>query len=254
MNRHLASRNLASRNLARLAACLIAVLCVTIGASLPANADIKDVDRATLDKMIGDYIRANPEVVREALLSLAEREAAERREQAMFILKNDDGDPFLGNPDASFVIYEFSDYNCGYCKRVFKPLQDLIAADGDIKLVIKEFPILSESSLLAAQAGIAAQAQGVFEEFHVAMMTARGAISMDSIMAAAQSAGADLDRLRADMNSPAIEAIIARTRAAAQQLEISGTPGLVIGRQVIPGAIGLDQMREIIADERAANS
>ncbi len=86
------------------------------------------------------------------------------------------------------------------------------------------------------------------------MMTARGAISMDSILAAARSAGADLDRLQADMNSPAVEAIIARTRAAAQQLEISGTPGLVIGRQVIPGAISLDQMRDVIASERAANS
>ena len=247
-------RHLASHNLARLAACLMAALCITIVANLPANADIKDVDRAALDKMIGDYIRANPEVVREALLSLAEREAAERREQAMFILKNDDGDPFLGNPDASFVIYEFSDYNCGYCKRVFNALQGLIAADDDVKLVVKEFPILSESSVLAAQAGIAAQAQGVFEGFHVAMMTARGAVSMDSIMAAARSAGADLDQLQADMSSQAVQAVIARTRAAAQQLEISGTPGLVIGRQIIPGAIDLDQMREIIAAERAADS
>ncbi|MEC8643443.1 MAG: DsbA family protein [Pseudomonadota bacterium] len=242
------------RHLARLSVCVIAVLGITFAASLPATADIKDADRAALDKMIGDYIRANPEVVRDALLSLAEREAAERREQAMFILRSDDGDPFLGNPDASFVIYEFSDYNCGYCKRVFKPLQELIASDGDIKLVVKEFPILSETSVLAAQAGIAAQAQGVFEDFHIAMMTGRGAISMDSILAAAKSAGADLDRLQADMNSPAVEAIIARTRAAAHQLEISGTPGLVIGRQVIPGAISLEQMRDIIASERAANS
>ena len=242
------------RHFARLAACLATALCVTIGITLPAAADINDADRATVEKMIGEYIRANPEVLRDALISLAEREAAERREQAMFILESDDGDPFLGNPDASFVIYEFSDYNCGYCKRVFKPLQDLIAEDDDIKLVIKEFPILSESSLLAAQAGIAAQAQGVFEDYHIAMMTARGAISMDSIMAAATSAGADLDRLQADMNSPAVEAIIARTRAAAQQLEISGTPGLVIGRQIIPGAIDLDQMRDIIATERAAKS
>ena len=236
----------------RLAVCLLAALLVTFGAAKPVGADIKDADRATLDRLIGEYIRANPEVVRDALLSLADREAAERREQAMFILRSDEGDPFLGNPDASFVIYEFSDYNCGYCKRVFGPLQELIASDGDIKLVIKEFPILSESSLLAAQAGIAAQAQGVFEDFHVAMMTSRGAISMDSILAAAKSAGADLDRLQADMKSPAVEAIISRTHAAAQQLEISGTPGLVIGDQVIPGAIGLDQMRQIIAAEREA--
>ena len=242
------------RHFARLAACLATALCVTIGITLPAAADINDADRATVEKMIGEYIRANPEVLRDALISLAEREAAERREQAMFILESDDGDPFLGNPDASFVIYEFSDYNCGYCKRVFQTLQQLITEDDDIKLVIKEFPILSESSVLAAQAGIAAQAQGVFPDFHIAMMTARGAISMNSIMAAATSAGADLDRLQADMNSPAVEAIIARTRAAAQQLEISGTPGLVIGRQIIPGAIDLDQMRDIIATERAAKS
>jgi protein-disulfide isomerase len=86
------------------------------------------------------------------------------------------------------------------------------------------------------------------------MMTARGAITMDSIIDAAQSAGADIDRLQADMKSPVTAAIIDRTRAAAQALQISGTPGLVIGSQVIPGAIDLEQMREIIAAERAANS
>ena len=86
------------------------------------------------------------------------------------------------------------------------------------------------------------------------MMTARGAITMDSIINAAQSAGADIDRLQADMNSPVTAAIIDRTRAAAQALQIAGTPGLVIGSQVIPGAIDLKQMREIIVAERAANS
>ena len=85
-------------------------------------------------------------------------------------------------------------------------------------------------------------------------MTARGAISMDSILDAARSAGADTTRLQADMNSPAVAAIIDRTRAAADALEISGTPGLVIGSQVIPGAISIEQMREIVAAERAASS
>ena len=236
----------------KLAICLSAALFTVVAAIGPATADVKDADRDAFNKMIEEYILANPEVVRDALVGLAEREAAERQLQAMSILRQDDGDPFLGNPDASMVIYEFSDYNCGYCKRVFQPLQDLIAADGDIKLVVKEFPILSQTSLLAAQAGIAAQAQGVFSEFHSAMMTARGAISMESILDAARSAGADLDRLQADMNSPAVAAIIERTRMAATQLEISGTPGLVIGSQVIPGAISLEQMRDIIAAERAS--
>ena len=238
----------------KLAICLSAALFTMAAATGSATAEMTDADREAFNKMIEDYILANPEVVRDALVGLAEREAAERQLQAMSILRQDDGDPFLGNPDASMVIYEFSDYNCGYCKRVFQPLQDLIASDGDIKLVVKEFPILSQTSLLAAQAGIAAQAQGVFPDFHSAMMTARGAISMESILDAARSAGADLDRLQADMNSPAVAAVIERTRMAATQLEISGTPGLVIGSQVIPGAISLEQMRDIIAAERASQS
>ncbi|MEC8309201.1 MAG: DsbA family protein [Pseudomonadota bacterium] len=236
-----------------LATRLSAALLIMAATVFPTAADISDVDREELNKMFEAFILANPEVVREALVGLAEREAAERQLQAMAILRDDAGDPFLGNPDASMVIYEFSDYNCGYCKRVFQPLQDLIASDGDIKVVIKEFPILSQSSVLAAQAGIAAQAQDVFPAFHGAMMTARGAISMDSILDAARSAGADLDRLQADMKSPEVAAIIERTRMAATQLEISGTPGLVIGSQVIPGAISLEQMRDIIAAERASN-
>ena len=246
------SRAAMTRLSQKFAICLSAGLFIMAANVFPAAADIKDADRETLNKLIEDYILANPQVVRDALVGLAEREAAERQLQAMSILHDDAGDPFLGNPDAAMVIYEFSDYNCGYCKRVFQPLQDLIAADGDIKVVIKEFPILSQTSLLAAQAGIAAQAQGVFPDFHRAMMTARGAISMDSILDAARTAGADLDRLQADMNSPAVAAIIERTRMAATQLEISGTPGLVIGSQVIPGAISLEQMREIVAAERAS--
>lgn len=229
------------------AAALLALAAFT----MPATAEITEGDRTALNAMIEDYIRANPEVVREALIALGDREAEERRQAAMAVLTDDAGDPFIGNPDASMVIYEFSDYNCGYCKRVFEPLQQLVNEDDDIKLVLKEFPILSQTSLLAAQAAIAAQAQGVFPEYHVAMMTARGAIDMDSILAAAGDAGADLDRLQKDMNSTETAAIIDRTRSAAQQLEISGTPGLVIGTQVIPGAIGIEQMRQIIAEERA---
>ena len=242
------------RPIARLAARLLAALILATSVQLPAAADISDGDRAAFNKMIEEYIRANPEVVREALISLAEREERDRRQEAMAILRDDAGDPVLGNPDGSFVVYEFSDYNCGYCKRVFEPLMELIGEDGDIRLVVKEFPILSQSSMLAAQAGIAAQAQGIFPEFHIAMMTSRGAITMDSILEAAKAAGADLGRLQADMNSPEVATILDRTRLAAQQLEVSGTPGLVIGSQVIPGAISIEQMREIIAAERAANS
>ena len=122
------------RPFALLAARLFAALILATSMQVPASADISDGDRAAFTKMIEDYIRANPEVVREALISLAEREDRERREQAMVILRDDAGDPVLGNPDGSFVVYEFSDYNCGYCKRVFQPLMELIAEDACFSL------------------------------------------------------------------------------------------------------------------------
>ena len=180
------------RTSGRLILSLLAGLFMAVSVAAPAQAEITEGDRSALNDMIRDYILANPEIVREALINLADREERERVEQAMVTLRKDSGDPILGNPEGGFTIYEFTDYNCGYCKRVFQPLQELIAEDDDIRLVVKEFPILSQTSVLAAQAGIAAQAQGVFPDFHATMMTARGAITMDSIIDAAQSAGADL--------------------------------------------------------------
>ena len=237
---------------------VIIALCslLALSSTLPqlAKAELDISDRAALDSIIKEFIQNNPEVVRDTLIALAAREETERKQAGLSRVRDDQGDPVMGNPDGAITLYEFSDYNCGYCKRVFTPLRQLIEEDGDIKLVIKEFPILSQSSLLAAQAAIAAQAQDVFPAYHVAMMTSRGAVTMEGIMSAAGDAGADLDRLQKDMNSAEVALIIERTRAAAQQLDISGTPGLVIGRQVIPGAIDIDQMRQIIAEERARTS
>ena len=146
------------RTSGRLILSLLAGLFMAVSVAAPAQAEITEGDRSALNDMIRDYILANPEVVRKALINLADREERERVEQAMVALRKDSGDPILGNPEGSFTIYEFSDYNCGYCKRVFQPLQELIAGDDDIRLVVKEFPILSQTSVLAAQAGIAAQA------------------------------------------------------------------------------------------------
>ena len=169
----------------------------------------------------------------------------------MQILFDDAGDPVMGNPDGGLVIYEFSDYNCGYCKRVFEPIQQILQDDGDIRFVIKEFPILSQSSLVAAQAGIAAEKQGKFADFHINMMTYRGKVTTQSIMDAASEAGIDIDQLKTDMASPAIAGIIARTRQAAEALQLTGTPALVIGDTVVRGAIDIDEFRRLITAERA---
>lgn len=227
---------------------------LTAGLASPAHANIKDSDKAAFEAIIKDYIIANPELLRDALMDLAKREELARQALAMQILFDDAGDPTMGNPDGKLVIYEFSDYNCGYCKRVFEPIQQVLREDDDIRFVIKEFPILSQSSLTAAQAGIAAQKQGKFADFHINMMTYRGKVTTQSIMDAAKQAGIDTDQLKTDMASGAIESIITRTRQAAEALQLTGTPALIIGDTVVRGAVDINEFRRLIAAERAKTS
>ena len=215
------------------------------------DADVKDSDKAAFEAIIRDYIIANPELLRDALIDLAKREDMARQALAMQMLFDDAGDPAMGNSDGGLVIYEFSDYNCGYCKRVFEPIQQILRDDDDIRLVVKEFPILSQSSLVAAQAAVAAEKQGKFAGFHINMMTYRGKITTKSIMDAAEQAGIDIAQLKTDMAGSAVESIITRTRQAAEALQLTGTPALVIGDTIVRGAVDIDEFRRLIAAERA---
>ena len=216
-----------------------------------ALAEFSKSQKDELNALIEAYVRENPEIVRDALIKLANDEAQAQREQAFAILARDEGDPYIGADDADIIIYEFSDYNCGYCKRVFQQLQAVVADDPKVRLTLKEYPILAESSLIAARAAIASHKQGLFEPFHIGMMTWRGAISTDSILSIAAEVGLDLDQLEADMKSQETDNILSRTRATAQALEVSGTPALVIGTEFIGGAVSAQEIRDVIAEQRA---
>ena len=227
----------------------IYLLLTTMVPSL-ARADLDATDRATLNSIIEDFILNNPEIVRDTLIALAAREEAERKQTGLAKVRDDQGDPVMGNANGTITLYEFSDYNCGYCKRVFEPIQQLVRDNPDVRLVIKEFPILSQSSLVAAKAAIAAEMQGKFGDYHIAMMTYRGQITDAVVMRMAAQAGVDIEQLKSDMESSKTMAIIQRTREAAAALEINGPPGLVVGDTVVPGAIGLDELVKLIAEER----
>ena len=238
--------------MSRFSVSMIALSAMLIGlATTPVKADLDQKDRAEMQQVIEQYIKDNPQVLRDALVSLAAREEAERVKAGVMAVRNDDGDPVMGNPNGSLTVYEFSDYNCGYCKRMFAPIMQMLAKNGDVRMVIKEFPILSQSSVTAAKAGIASQKQGKFKSFHTEMMTYRGQINDASIMQAAGAAGLDLAQLKQDMDSPETAAIIGRTRSAAAALNINGTPGLVIGDTVIPGAISIEELQTVIDKERS---
>ena len=231
---------------------ILIAICLVLTTMVPslARADLDATDRATLNSIIENFIRNNPEIVRDTLIALAAREEAERKQTGLAKVRDDQGDPVMGNANGTITLYEFSDYNCGYCKRVFEPIQQLVRDNPDVRLVIKEFPILSQSSLVAAKAAIAAEMQGKFGDYHIAMMTYRGQITDAVVMRMVAQAGLDIEQLKSDMESPKTMAIIQRTREAAAALEINGTPGLVVGDTVVPGAIGLDELVKLIAEER----
>ena len=231
---------------------ILIAICLVLTTMVPslARADLDATDRATLNSIIEDFIRNNPEIVRDTLIALAAREEAERKQTGLSKVRDDQGDPVMGNANGTITLYEFSDYNCGYCKRVFEPIQQLVRDNPDVRLVIKEFPILSQSSLVAAKAAIAAEMQGKFGDYHIAMMTYRGQITDAVVMRMVAQAGLDIEQLKSDMESPKTMAIIQRTREAAAALEINGTPGLVVGDTVVPGAIGLDELVKLITKER----
>ncbi len=182
----------------------------------------------------------------------------QRQQQAVSasraVLTQDPDSPVMGNPEGDVAIVEFFDYKCPYCQRVAGTLKDVIAADGKIRLVMKEFPILGPQSIKAARAALAVARQGKYEEFHWALMTEPGDMSDPHIRQVARTVGVDVDRMMADMESPEIQAMIARNHDLAQTLQITGTPAFVIGDTLVPGAVDRKTIERLVARARAKQS
>ena len=157
-----------------------------------------------------------------------------------------------GNPAGKVTVVEFFDYNCGYCKRSLPDVLKLIETDKDVKLVIKEFPILGPGSLVAAKAAVAARRQGKYWEFHLALMNEKGAIDEARVFEVAKTVGLDGAKLRRDMEDPEIAKIIARNHTTAEALGIQGTPAFVIDQTLVPGALGFEALTGAVAAVREA--
>ncbi|HMB76868.1 MAG TPA: DsbA family protein [Kiloniellaceae bacterium] len=218
-------------------------------------------ERAAMETVIREYLMDNPEVLIEALHAYeAKRQAAEAERQKTALLENRDrlaGDsagPFIGNPEGDVVIVEFFDYRCGYCRASAPRLQAALQADPQLKVVMKEFPILSEESVSGAKAALAAHKQDKYGDFHFALMKNPGDLSMAHLKQVATQVGMDPEQMEQDMADEAVTQAIAETHQLARDLGISGTPAFVIGDELIPGAIDLDTMLARIQAARAAKS
>lgn len=219
-------------------------------AALPA-------DRTAFGKSVRDYLLANPEVLVEAMQELERKQDSQRdavaakgvREHQAELYRDPDS-PIGGNPNGDVVMVEFNDYQCPYCKRAHQAVKSVTGADGKVKIIYKDLPILGEASRIAALAALAATKQGKHLALHNALMEFGGKLDRDKILEIASSVGLDRAQLEKDMEDPKLKQIIDRNMALASALGIRGTPAFVIGKQFVPGAIDAATLKQLIADAR----
>ena len=238
----------------------LAVVCgltAALHAQAIRAAEIPSEQRQAIEGIIHDYLLNNPDVLIEALRSAEDKVNREADAKATKVLSDrasevfdNPATPVGGNPKGNVTIVEFFDYRCPYCKQVLPALQALLKEDHGLRFVYKEFPVLGPASVTAAHAALAAQRQGKYEAFHTSMMAAKGQITEDTIYKVAGSVGLDVDRLKQDMAAPEIEQELKANLALAEALNIRGTPGFIIGKKIVPGALDLDALKDMIAEAR----
>ncbi len=217
----------------------------------PASAQTFNAqEQAEMRAIVREYLVNNPDVLREALDALAERTEAQRWRQ----IKSDPRDFSMGPADAQIVIVEFFDYRCGFCHAALEWVTDVARTRRDVRVVLKEFPILSEESMEASRAAIAAMPQGRYWQFHQRLMAFRGELSSTRIDQIARESGIDVARMRRGMSEPAIADLIMDNRAHAVSLDNTATPIFIINGEMIRGfrPEELDQrLREATTQARA---
>lgn len=237
-------------------------------AALPARAEtpvppMTDAERAAFQAEVHDYLLAHPEVLTEmmSLLDAKQKAAAAQTDKAL-VADNakalfDDGYSWVGgNPQGSVTIVEFLDYQCGFCRKSYPDLAKLISANGDIRLIVKDFPILGPGSDLAARAATATMIQAgpeAYGRLNAALMTLKEPVTDASLDRALATAGLDAAAIRAGMDDPEIDRRITANHALAQTMAISGTPTFVFQNQMVRGYIQLADMQKLVDELRATN-
>jgi len=235
----------------------ISMMAMALFLALPLQAAAQDISEDRVRELVLETIRENPEIVMEAVAILEARQAeAQAASQAEVLsrerdtLDRDPNAPVLGNPEGDVTVVEFFDYNCPYCRRAKPEIEALLAADPDVRLVYREWPILGEGSVFAARAALAAREQGLYEDFHWALMGMSGRAEESSVLRIAEDIGLDVAQLRRDMEAPEIDAHIETSMRLAQVLGITGTPSFVIGDALVPGVVDAEQLQTLVTDAR----
>ena len=246
-----------------LAAC--AALLAVVVPQVSRADELSAAQRGEVERIVREYLVAHPEVLQEAMTELDKRQTAAEAAKHKAAVKQYSEALFssprqvvLGNPDGNVTFVEFFDYNCGYCKRAMADMLDLLKNDPKLKVVLKEFPVLSEGSVEAAKVAVAVRMQDPtgkkYLEFHQKLLGGRGLADKARAMAAAKEAGLDIARIEKDLASPEINDTIKENMKLAEDMGLNGTPSYVIGKQIVVGAVGLDGLKEKIGIARCGKA
>ena len=215
-------------------------------ADAPANAT-----QAAIDKAVQEYAE-KVVAARDAAVAKANTNRAQD-------LLHDPRTPVLGDPNGDVTLIEFSDYQCPFCKAAEPRIEQLLKDDKRVRVVIKEFPILSPESIVAAKAALASVKQGKYEQYHQAMMTHKGRLETNHIWEIAAAVGLDVNKLKKDMDLPEISDQIIANLTLARALKISVVPGFIVNTRTLAGVTNETETSKIdfpkeVAQARAAKS
>ncbi len=222
--------------------------------ALPAcSAEFNAAQKTEIETIVHSYLVEHPEVLREVSVELEKRQKVEEADLRGHAIadnkKNLFDSPFqavVGNPKGKVTLVEFFDYNCGYCKRALGDLVNLMKAEPELRVVLKDFPVLGPNSVEAAQVASAARKQITgekFFEFHQKLLMTHGPVGREQALAVAKDLGLDMDKLQKDMKDPSIHAGIEEVMKIADSLALTGTPSYVVGDEAVVGAVGLAELK-----------
>jgi protein-disulfide isomerase len=223
----------------------------------PAVADeFTPAQKAEIGAMMKDYLIQNPDVLRAAIDALDKHDKLVEAEARQNVVTKESDALFtsphqadIGNPKGDATLVEFFDYNCHYCKGALPDMTKLLQGDPNLKLVLKDFPVLGPGSVEAARVASAVRNQlhgDRFWQFHVKLLGTHGPVGKTEALAVAKEMGVDMDKLAKDMESPEIKTGLEEVMRMADALQINGTPTFVVGQDVVVGAVGYDSLKEKI--------
>jgi protein-disulfide isomerase len=247
----------------RLFVAVCAALLAFAVAPVAQAADFTHAQRSSIERIVHDYLVAHPEVLQEAMSELEKRQTAAAAEKYKAAVKahakllfSSPDQVTLGNPKGNVTFVEFFDYNCAYCKRAMTDMLTLMKTDPNLKVVLKEFPVLGPGSVEAAKVAVAVrmQAPNKYLEFHTKLLGGRGEANAARALAVAKEVGLDMDRLQKDLKGPEIDKTLKQDFGLAEALGLNGTPSYVIGENVIVGAVGFDALKAQINTTRCGKA